>query len=173
MRPCVTSSGFRSRPRNALVLPEALIQFVDTVLVFDHFKHVIKVVSHVRLDGDGDDAVETAYRAAQARIDETVERLASGAPPLPVDAPAEASGTVESNIERDAYTADVRRIIEYIVAGDVIQCVYSQRFSRRTFVHSIQRVSHAPHGKSLALHLLPRDGRPSDCWYVARATSRR
>ena len=123
--------------RNALELPEALIQFVDTVLVFDHFKHVIKVVSHVRLDGDDDEDVAAAYRLAQARIDETVDRLASGAPPLPVDAPAEAEATSEvvSNVDREAYTADVRRIIEYIVAGDVIQCVYSQRFSRRTFVH--------------------------------------
>ena len=127
--------------RNPLELPEALIQFVDTVLVFDHFKHVIKVVSHVRLDGDGDGDddgdVETAYRTAQERIDEIVDRLASGTPPLPVDAPAtaDASSAVESNIERDAYTADVRRIIDYIVAGDIIQCVYSQRFSRRTFVH--------------------------------------
>ncbi len=119
--------------RNALNLPEALIQFVDTVLVFDHFKHVIKVVSHVRLDGD----VETAYRTAQTHIDEIVDRLASGAPPLPVDAPATDSATsaVKSNIEREAYAAGVARIIDYIVAGDIIQCVYSQRFSRRTFVH--------------------------------------
>jgi len=38
-------------------------------------------------------------------------------------------------MERAAYEADVERIVEYIHAGDVIQCVYSQRFSRQTFVH--------------------------------------
>ena len=33
-------------------LPEALFMFVDTLLVFDHLKHAIKVVAHCRLDGD-------------------------------------------------------------------------------------------------------------------------
>src|SRR3989304_4369229 len=34
-------------------LPEALFMFVDTLLVFDHLKHTIKVVAPCRLDGDG------------------------------------------------------------------------------------------------------------------------
>ena len=114
-------------------LPEALFQFVDTVLVFDHLKHVIKVVGHVRLDGD----IDTAYRQAQARIDEIVERLKEGAPLPPSNAPPPKRGTevVRSNMDREAYLSDVKRIIDYVVAGDVIQCVYSQRFSRETFVH--------------------------------------
>ena len=114
-------------------LPEVLFQFVDTLLVFDHFKHLIKVVGHVRLDGD----VDSAYRMAQVRIDEVVGRLQAGAPTVPPDRPAPAAGSapIRSNMEREAYVSDVKRIIEYIVAGDVIQCVYSQRFSRRTFVH--------------------------------------
>ncbi|MYJ57635.1 MAG: anthranilate synthase component I, partial [Chloroflexi bacterium] len=103
------------------------------VLLFDHLKHVIKVVSHVRLDGD----IESAYRAAEFRIDELVERLQSGPPIPPVDAP-EPSGhsvAIRSNMEREAYFSDVKQIIDYVVAGDIIQCVYSQRFSRDTFVH--------------------------------------
>ena len=114
-------------------LPEALFQFVDTVLVFDHLKHVIRVVAHARLDGDA----ESAYRQAQFRIDEMVARLAEGQPIPPTDAPAPAgrSGAVRSNMEREAYFSDVQRIVEYIVAGDIIQCVYSQRFSRDTHVH--------------------------------------
>jgi len=120
-------------PQDPVGLPEALMQFTDTVLVFDHLKHVIKVVSHVRLDGD----VEAAYRVAQFRIDEIVERLASGTPRLPEDAPAQAAaaGRITSNVEREAYLSDVKNIIDYVIAGDVIQCVYSQRFSRQTHVH--------------------------------------
>ena len=114
-------------------LPEALFQFVDTVLVFDHLKHVIRVVSHARLDGD----IESAYRQAQFRIDELVERLQDGQPLPPGDAPEPAhhQTAIRSNMEREAYFSDVKRIVDYIVAGDVIQCVYSQRFSRETFVH--------------------------------------
>ncbi len=117
---------------DALGLPEAFFQFVDALLVFDHLKHVIKVVGHVQLDGD----IEVAYGRAQAQIDELVARLGQGPPSLPVDRlDGEPPGVVVSNMERAAYEASVERIIEYIYAGDVVQCVYSQRFSRPTFVH--------------------------------------
>ena len=114
-------------------LPEALFQFVDTVLVFDHLKHVIRVVSHARLDGN----VESAYRQAEFRINELVERLLEGKaiPPSDSPPPTDHSGAIASNMEREAYFSDIDRIVEYIIAGDVIQCVYSQRFSRETFVH--------------------------------------
>ena len=120
-------------PKDPLDLPEALFQFTDTVLVFDHLKHVINVVSHVRLDGD----VEAAYRMAQFKIDEIVERLATGTPRPPQDATPTpgATGKITSNVEREGYLSDVKRIIDYVIAGDVIQCVYSQRFSRPTHVH--------------------------------------
>ncbi len=130
--------------KDPLNLPEALFQFVDNVLIFDHLKHVINIVGHVRLDGD----VEAAYRMAQSKIDEIVERLASGTPRPPDDAPkpneesvqeaagpTEAPGVIRSNIDREAYLSGVKRIIDYVVAGDLIQCVYSQRFSRPTHVH--------------------------------------
>ena len=114
-------------------LPEALFQFVDTVLVFDHLKHVIKVVSHARLDGDPD----AAYRQAEFRINELVDRLHDGAPIPPTDAPvpSDHSARIRSNMEREAYFSDVEQIKDYVIAGDIIQCVYSQRFSRETFVH--------------------------------------
>ena len=114
-------------------LPEALFQFVDTVLVFDHLKHVIRVVTHARLDGDA----ESAYRQAQFRIDEMVSRLAEGQPIPPTDAqrPPAHNPAVRSNMDREAYFSDIKRIVEYIVEGDIIQCVYSQRFSRDTYVH--------------------------------------
>ncbi len=114
-------------------LPEVLFQFVDTLIVFDHFKHLIKVVGHVRLDGD----VDSAYRAAARRIDEIVDRLGAGAPPVPADRaePPAGGAPLRSNMQREAYVSDIKRIIDYIVAGDIIQCVYSQRFSRETFVH--------------------------------------
>jgi hypothetical protein len=59
------------RPEDPLGVPEALFLFVDTLLVFDHLRHVVKVVSHCRLDGE----VEASYRQACWRIEELVERL--------------------------------------------------------------------------------------------------
>jgi anthranilate synthase component I len=114
-------------------LPEAHFVFADTLLVFDHLKHVIKVVSHVRLDGD----IESSYRQAMWRIDELVERLSKPLGALPENGPplSRAAAMVESNIPREDYLMAVERAREYIVAGDAIQVVLSRRLQRRTSAH--------------------------------------
>lgn len=121
-------------PRDdTLGLPEALFMFVDALLVFDHLKHVIKVVAHCRLDGD----VEASYRQACWRIDELAKRLNKTLPaaPYPLNAPSQEQEQVQSNVGRERYVENVQRCKEYIVAGDVIQVVPSQRLSRRTPAH--------------------------------------
>jgi len=119
-----------------LSLPEAIFMFVSTMLVFDHLKHTIKVVSHARLDGD----IDAAYRQAAWRIDELVERLGQPLPSLPY--PLEPSAgprdqVVRSNISPEDYMLKVERCRQYIIAGDVIQVVPSQRFSRPTSAHPL------------------------------------
>jgi anthranilate synthase component 1 len=113
--------------------PEALFMFTDTILVFDHLKHAIKVVSHCRLDGD----VEASYRQACWRIDELVERLARPLPavPYPVEPPPVRQQSVVSNTEKDDFLRKVERCKEYIVAGDIYQVQVSQRFQRPTHAH--------------------------------------
>jgi len=114
-----------------LGLPESVFMFTDTLLVFDHLKHKIKVVSHVNLDGD----VETFYNKAVEKIEGLVERLSwpihrgwlrQG--PTASDLRAE----VVSNLSQAEYEAKVAIAKEYIVDGDIIQVVLSQRLSKRT-----------------------------------------
>jgi anthranilate synthase component 1 len=114
-------------------LPEALFMFVDSLLVFDHLKHTIKVVAHCRLDGD----VESSYRQACWRIDELAKRLNSTLPASPyhMEPGGHVDGRVESNVGRDRYIQMVEAAKKYIVAGDIIQAVPSQRLSRRTNAH--------------------------------------
>ncbi|MCH8901355.1 MAG: anthranilate synthase component I [Chloroflexi bacterium] len=117
-----------------LGLPEAIFLFTDTLLVFDHLQHVIKVVAHLRLDGD----IEAAYRQAVWRIDELVGRLSQPLASLPYRraAPIDTEAAeVSSNMSRQTYKEQVERIKQYIVAGDCIQTVFSQRFSRPTQAH--------------------------------------
>jgi anthranilate synthase component I len=120
-------------PQDALGLPEAHFIFADTLLVYDHLKHVIKVVSYVRLDGD----IESSYRQAAWKIEELVGRLNRplGAAPENGAAVAGAAARVESNVPREDYLMAVERAREYIVAGDAIQVVLSQRLRRRTSAH--------------------------------------
>jgi anthranilate synthase component I len=99
------------------------------VLVFDHLRHRIKLVSHVRLDGD----VEAAYRLAMFKIDELAARLQE---PLRYRACPAAmvtgNGAVHSNTGREGFLENVLRTKEYVVDGEIIQAVLSQRLSRRT-----------------------------------------
>ena len=125
-------------PADPQDLPESVFMFADTLLVFDHLRHDIKVVSHAHLNGD----VDRAYQEATARIDEMVDRLSR-----PLSLPPElqegnfgaSSGApVESNFTVERYAEAVEKCIEYVYSGDVIQVVNSQRFSRRTDAHPFQ-----------------------------------
>ena len=109
-------------------LPESVLMLADTLLVFDHITHKIKVVSHTHLDGD----VDTAYREATRKIDDLVNRLEQ---PIqsksPKNAPLNRS-EVSSNFSQAEFEAIVSQAKEYIYAGDIIQAVLSQRLSRPT-----------------------------------------
>ncbi|MBI4233442.1 MAG: anthranilate synthase component I [Chloroflexi bacterium] len=121
---------------DSLGLPEAIFLVTDTLLVFDHLKHVIKVVSHLHLDGD----VEKGYARAVQRIERLVKRLGRPLRPpaprrlQPASPPGEGPGFA-SNVSRDRYLAMVQRAKEYIVEGDVIQVVISQRLAKPTAAH--------------------------------------
>ena len=117
-----------------LGLPEAMFLFCDSLIVFDHIHHTMKVVTHCRLDGD----VDAAYRQAAFRIEDLVRRLTTRSVPLPVEDVADVvrtNGEAVSNVGKEGYQQMVERIREYIIAGDVIQVVPSQRIARRTAVH--------------------------------------
>ena len=119
-------------------LPESVFMFSDTLLIFDHVRHDIKIVSHVRINED----LEREYNNAVSKIDELAERLSR--PLVLTDelikprAQETKSSEVESNFTRERYHEAVEKCVEYIYAGDVIQVVNSQRYSRKTTVHPFQ-----------------------------------
>jgi anthranilate synthase component 1 len=115
--------------RDLQELPESILMLADTLLVFDHVTHKIKVVSHAHLDGD----VDSAYREAICRIDDLVNRLEQ---PMHSEIHKNAAPDkfkVSSNFSQAEFEAVVSQAKEYIYAGDVIQTVLSQRLSRRTY----------------------------------------
>jgi len=116
--------------------PEATFLFVDTLLVFDHIQHKIKVVSHARLDGD----IEASYRQATWKIEELVGRLSRPLSKLPYDTARASHGerTFQSNNTREGFMVKVERAKEYIKKGDTYQIQVSQRFSRETDAHPFE-----------------------------------
>ena len=127
-------------PEDPQGVPESVFMFGESILIFDHLRHDIKVVSHARLDGSGSQEVERAYADAVARIEEMVALLSR---PLTLPEELQQGGSlphspIESNFTPDRYADAIEKCVEYVYAGDVIQVVNSQRFSRHTEAHPFQ-----------------------------------
>jgi anthranilate synthase component 1 len=117
-----------------LALPESVFMLVDTLLIFDHANNRIKIVSLAPPDGDN------AYNAAVEKIDDLAERLKQPLElPHPTPSPHKSSGTPEvaSNLTRAEFEANVAKAREYIIEGEAIQIVLSQRLSRRTSAQAL------------------------------------
>jgi anthranilate synthase component 1 len=108
-------------------VPELLFMFTDSVLIFDHLKHKIKVLVNVHLDGDM--APEAAYDAAVDQIDILIDKLAKPAKLPWRDFSVENKLDIKSNVTEEQFIKAVEKAKQYIVDGDVIQVVLSQRFS--------------------------------------------
>jgi len=121
---------FEALPQTAtddLAIPEAAFLLVDTLVIFDHVKHELLVLSNAYNQGDSD----IAYNDALVRIDMLVDALRQPLTQIPhADYPL--GDELQSNMTRDQYEENVRRAKEYIAAGDAFQIVLSQRFTART-----------------------------------------
>jgi anthranilate synthase component 1 len=114
---------------DSLGLPESYFMFVHTMLIYDHVTHTIKVLSHVRPDGN----LEQSYDEAVARIDALTARLRQ---PLDTSRRAEAAEqspqSYRSNVSRGGFENAVEKAKALITEGEAIQTVLSQRLSRPT-----------------------------------------
>lgn len=110
-----------------LGLHDIYLIFTDSFLVFDNVEHRIKVVQNVYIENGTD--LEAAYRGAVENIDAIVEKL-RGALPQRKEAKAQSGPlAITSNFRREDFLRAVEKVKEYIVNGDIFQCVLSQRFS--------------------------------------------
>jgi anthranilate synthase component 1 len=131
-----------------IALPESVFMFVDSLIIFDHATNKIKIVSLARPYGDAD----SAYQAAVGKIDDLVSRLAQPLvqPLMTPDTPAEPA-EIQSNFTREEFEASVEKARQYIIAGEAIQIVLSQRLSRRTnarplnIYQSLRRINPSPY----------------------------
>ena len=109
-------------------LPEAIFTACRHLIVFDHFSHMLKVVVFAYLAEE--EALEQTYRQACREVAQTIAKLNA---PLPDNSKddAFALSDLQPNIRREDFEQAVRQAKEYIVAGDVIQVVLSQKFLGR------------------------------------------
>ncbi|MGC8667903.1 MAG: anthranilate synthase component I [Chthonomonadales bacterium] len=119
--------------RNDLNVPDACFLFTDTLLIFDHVRHRVKVLGAARVDDDAG----SAYDRVTDRIEALIARLRA---PVGIKAPYCCNGPlqIEANMDQAAYEAAVRKCKDYIMAGDAFQIVPSLRLSFALDVHPFE-----------------------------------
>ncbi|MDG1030345.1 MAG: chorismate-binding protein, partial [Alphaproteobacteria bacterium] len=132
-----------------------LLGVFDTVLmrpsviaIFDRLKDSISLAVPIRPASWA--SPTEAWNDAQARLDETEERLYD-AIPHSYEQPADTPDIIpQSNVSQNRFYEMVKKARNYITAGDIFQVVLSQRFSfpftlpTFTFYRSLRRLNPSP-----------------------------
>lgn len=112
-------------PKRGNHVPDALFLLCEEMVIFDHYRKIISIVVLVKRDTNID--LKNKYFAAQKKIKQIKNRLQAPLK-LPKHKKATNKLTLRPNMSKKSYMTKVKRIKEYIRAGDCIQVVLSQRF---------------------------------------------
>jgi anthranilate synthase component 1 len=115
-----------SMPADVLYTPDILLSVSDEVLVFDNLAGKLILVVHANPE------IDNAYQLANQRLDDLVAQLRGATPPT-ANLSLSHSGLSEegftSSFGEDNFKQAVNRIKDYVLAGDTMQVVVSQRLS--------------------------------------------
>ena len=118
--------------RQPIDFPDSSFMVPQIVLVHDSFKQTVTIVCWVQVDGDDSDV---QYDNAVELIDGVIAKIKRPVSADFFDASqnsGSASHVFSSNMAKDQFEAMVEKAKEYILAGDIIQVVLSQRFHTKT-----------------------------------------
>ena len=116
-----------------LTLPDAVFVLTDTILLFDHIKHTIKIVSNCFLSCDGPKfsarQAKKAYRNALKKIQAIQNELAQPVRWQGIEPRVSRKKIkITSNFAKSEFCGIVNKAKNHIRKGDIIQVVLSQRF---------------------------------------------
>ncbi|QEI13026.1 anthranilate synthase component I [Cellvibrio japonicus] len=115
-----------SAPRDVIGTPDILLSVSDEVLVFDNLAGKLILVIHANPE------VENAFVKANARLDELEQRLRGEMPVtsgLSLGTDGHSEARFQSHVGESSFHKMVDRIKDYVLAGDTMQVVISQRLS--------------------------------------------
>ncbi|QKX63357.1 uncharacterized protein TRUGW13939_10527 [Talaromyces rugulosus] len=131
-----------ARPlKDVLGVPESLFMLFDTIVAFDHFFQVVKIITYIPITAGGAQ-LEEAYRKGQQVIQEKINILLHPDIPLPPQGPILPNQEYKSNIGQAGYESHVTKLKEHIKVGDIFQTVPSQRLARPTTLHPFNLFRH-------------------------------
>lgn len=114
-------------PKDELGVPDIVLMVSDEVVVFDNLQGRVHVICNT------DPSIDAAFDNAQARLDELVGHLSDALgdveriQPKPKTSKSLAEQHAQSQFAQPEFIAAVKKIKDYILAGDTMQVVLSQR----------------------------------------------
>jgi anthranilate synthase component 1 len=116
------------RAKDDLKLPDCALMFFDRLLAFDHVRQQIHIIATADVSGnDGSKALRQAYEAAVTDIVALEKKLARGVPKAANRRATSKPIKIKHTTGEKDFLRSVERVKKYIAAGDVFQCVLSQR----------------------------------------------
>jgi len=112
--------------KDPLGTPDILLMISDEVVVFDNLRGKLSLIVQT------DPARDGAYQQAISRLDELeadLRRKQARGPASPASTDAIREEDFQSGLNQPDFEAAVEKIREYVLAGDVMQTVLSQRMS--------------------------------------------
>ncbi|MDB6054631.1 MAG: anthranilate synthase [Verrucomicrobiales bacterium] len=111
-----------------LKTPTLYFIIADELLIFDRVNQTLTILVNAILEPGSSPGV--AYENAVGEIERLLSLLELPSEHFPVSIPAEAPDVdFVSNVSKERFFANVNKAKEYILSGDIIQVVGSQRFS--------------------------------------------
>jgi len=121
-----------------LDIPDCFLVFARTILVFDHLTHQLWVIANIPLNGI---STEATYDRAVIQIERVIAQLKksqSSSLEERREVDRKSKSLPQSNIAQEEFIKKVKRVKEYILAGDAFQVVLSQRLARKSKVHPLK-----------------------------------
>lgn len=110
-----------------LQIPDSIFMMADSLVIFDHSTHKVKIVVNAYLAEGGGRRAEKIYELAIKKIEDIIKKLNAPEKKKKIKAKTK-KHKIESNFTKKEFEAIVKKAKEYIKAGDIIQVVPSQRF---------------------------------------------
>jgi len=109
-----------------LKVADSIFMLADTLIIFDHSTHKIKVVSNAYIKKG--EKKEKIYKKTLGKIDKVVDKLNSPLKKHKSIHHKRKPHKIESNFTKSQFERSVKEAKKYIKKGDIIQVVLSQRF---------------------------------------------
>ena len=117
-------------PRQALDVPDALFVATRVLVVIDNLRSRAILVASISVpEGATDQAVQKLREGAEHDLDEAERRLAATSTLRPLRTDGSSPATGDSSLSKEEFERSVRRIKDYILAGDAFQVLLARRIS--------------------------------------------